>query len=396
VATVAEAQAGTSATKYLTVLRGAQLVQALIGNTLDAHLGNSNNPHNVTAAQVQLGNVQNYGIATQAEAEAGTANNRYATPLRVAQAIQALVGVRLDAHTARNDNPHNTTKAQVQLGSVQNYGIADVVAARAGTSNELYMTPAMTREAITAIALQGVTEHIDNMSNPHNVTAAQVQLGNVQNYGMSDQGNAESGGSNTLYMSPLRTRQAIVAIAYNPLQAQINDRVVTGSNASLNTLVIGNSGYLYQDGDGSITLRVAGSRYFQFQASGNYVAHNGRVIAGAGFQPSDKRLKKHIGLIDARPLWRGFDFKKWEMKDSGEHQVGPIAQELQKVAPDLVVEYDHGIKRKCKRLAVNNTGLALEMSYAAGVEIDQLHEKLVQQQNVIDSLLVRLTALESK
>lgn len=223
VATVAEAQAGTSATKYLTVLRGAQLVQALIGNTLDAHLGNSNNPHNVTAAQVQLGNVQNYGIATQAEAEAGTANNRYATPLRVAQAIQALVGVRLDAHTARNDNPHNTTKAQVQLGSVQNYGIADVVAARAGTSNELYMTPAMTREAITAIALQGVTEHIDNMSNPHNVTAAQVQLGNVQNYGLANQAEAEAGTASNRYMTPLRTAQAITALVGTTLQAHLNN-----------------------------------------------------------------------------------------------------------------------------------------------------------------------------
>lgn len=223
VATVAEAQAGTSATKYLTVLRGAQLVQALIGNALDAHVNNSNNPHNTTKAQIQLGSVENYAPATQVEAETGTANNRYMTPVRTANAIQALVGVRLDAHIARVDNPHSVTKAQVQLGSVLNYGIADVVAARAGTSNELYMTPAMTREAITAIALQGVTEHIDNMANPHNVTAAQVLLGSVQNYSVASQVEAEAGTAANRYMTPLRTAQAITSLVGTTLQGHLNN-----------------------------------------------------------------------------------------------------------------------------------------------------------------------------
>lgn len=38
-------------------------------------------------SDVGLGSVENYGIATQAEAEAGTTNNKYMTPLRVKQAI---------------------------------------------------------------------------------------------------------------------------------------------------------------------------------------------------------------------------------------------------------------------------------------------------------------------
>lgn len=60
---------------------------------LDAHLADKNNPHGVTKAQVGLGNVQNYGIATKAQAEAGTANNVYMTPLRVKEAIDALAGI---------------------------------------------------------------------------------------------------------------------------------------------------------------------------------------------------------------------------------------------------------------------------------------------------------------
>jgi len=73
---------------------------------VDAHANRRDNPHGVTKAQVGLGNVENYGIATQAEAEAGTANNKYMTPLRVAQAIAAL-------HANRRDNPHQVTAAQV-------------------------------------------------------------------------------------------------------------------------------------------------------------------------------------------------------------------------------------------------------------------------------------------
>lgn len=45
--------------------------------------------HNHTKSDVGLGSVNNYGIATQAEAEAGTSNTKYMTPLSVKQAIDA-------------------------------------------------------------------------------------------------------------------------------------------------------------------------------------------------------------------------------------------------------------------------------------------------------------------
>ncbi|MFA5527761.1 MAG: hypothetical protein WC996_04025, partial [Peptostreptococcales bacterium] len=41
----------------------------------------------LTKSDIGLGDVENYGIATQVEAEAGTSNTRYTTPLRVKQAI---------------------------------------------------------------------------------------------------------------------------------------------------------------------------------------------------------------------------------------------------------------------------------------------------------------------
>ena len=44
----------------------------------------------LTKSDVGLSNVENYGVATRAQAEAGTANNVYMTPLRVKEAILAL------------------------------------------------------------------------------------------------------------------------------------------------------------------------------------------------------------------------------------------------------------------------------------------------------------------
>lgn len=43
----------------------------------------------VSKSDVALGSVQNYGIATQSQAEAGTENNAYMTPVRVAEAIES-------------------------------------------------------------------------------------------------------------------------------------------------------------------------------------------------------------------------------------------------------------------------------------------------------------------
>lgn len=61
----------------------------------DVGLGNVDNlsaadiRSGTTKTNVGLGNVQNYGVATKAQAEAGTANNLYMTPLRTKEAILA-------------------------------------------------------------------------------------------------------------------------------------------------------------------------------------------------------------------------------------------------------------------------------------------------------------------
>lgn len=57
-----------------------------------------------------------------------------------------------------------------------------------------------------------LSDHVDNKENPHGVTAEQVGLGNVLNYGIASQADAEAGTSDELYMTPAKTKQAIDAL----------------------------------------------------------------------------------------------------------------------------------------------------------------------------------------
>jgi len=100
-----------------------------------------NRPTAHTKAQVGLGNVDNNPTASQAEAEAGAASDRFMSPLRVKQAIAAL-------HGNRTDNPHGVTKAQVGLGSVDNYPTATQAEAEAGTAANRFMTPQRVKQAL--------------------------------------------------------------------------------------------------------------------------------------------------------------------------------------------------------------------------------------------------------
>ncbi|MEC1178552.1 phage tail protein [Metasolibacillus meyeri] len=119
-----------------------------VDDTVTTHANDKNNPHAVTKAQVGLGSVENYSIATQAEAEVGTAADKYMTPLRTKQAIDK----GTTSHANDKNNPHAVTKVQVGLGSVENYSIATQAEAEAGTAVDKYMTPQRTKQAIDKLA----------------------------------------------------------------------------------------------------------------------------------------------------------------------------------------------------------------------------------------------------
>jgi hypothetical protein len=97
----------------MTPLRTKELVTQFVTTELNGHATRVDNPHGVTADQVGLGNVQNYAVASQVEAEAGTASNRYMTPLRTKQLMSIYVAAQVAAHGDLTDNPHDVTASQV-------------------------------------------------------------------------------------------------------------------------------------------------------------------------------------------------------------------------------------------------------------------------------------------
>lgn len=142
VATDTELDAGTANNRYVVVSGAFRMIKKFAIDPLTAHLEDKQNPHDVTKTQVGLGNVDNFKTATQLEAQAGTSNTVFLTALRGAELVKALVGDAFTSHVGDKNNPHATTKTQVGLGSVDNFATATVTQASAGTATNLFVTPA--------------------------------------------------------------------------------------------------------------------------------------------------------------------------------------------------------------------------------------------------------------
>lgn len=202
---------GTDNNRYITSYLLAQYSQVVLRPMIDVHAKRTDNPHGVTAAQVGLGNVPNYPVATASEASAGVATNRLITPATLLNAMQYQVPLIMSPHTTDLNNPHKVTKAQVGLGQVENFPVASVQAAVAGTDNTSYMTPYLVAQAVATGSGQGLSSHLNDFANPHRVTKAQVGLSNVQNYGIATIEMAKGGTDNTTYMTPYLVAQAMAA-----------------------------------------------------------------------------------------------------------------------------------------------------------------------------------------
>ena len=181
-ATKEQAESGTENTHYMTSLRTAQYCDAKVIPVIDAHKADNKNPHGVTKAQVGLGLVENFKVASVEEAEAGVANNRYMTPETTKIMMDALIGPALNKHILDKQNPHGVTKKQVGLEHVQDYGVATSQEAGEGTATNKYMTPSLTQVAIGALTPKAIEFHTRDFDNPHGVTKKQVGLEFVENY----------------------------------------------------------------------------------------------------------------------------------------------------------------------------------------------------------------------
>ena len=60
-------------------------------DTIQLHMEDMNNPHHLTKTDVGLGLVNNYPIATTAEAFAGTITERYITPALLREVFRGIL-----------------------------------------------------------------------------------------------------------------------------------------------------------------------------------------------------------------------------------------------------------------------------------------------------------------
>jgi hypothetical protein len=182
------------------------LEQDLIDHETDV-----SNPHNVTHAQTG---------PEGATSGTDTAKNKHVSDADYK---------RWEDHLANKSNPHEVTAAQIgapTTGDFQSH------------TNDKSNPHAVTAAQVGAPTMSAFQSHTNNKSNPHAVTAAQVGaapashthtasqvgLGNVQNYGIATQAQAQAGTANNVYMTPLRVKEAITALApLVPLQAVTSD-----------------------------------------------------------------------------------------------------------------------------------------------------------------------------
>ena len=240
-----------------------------IGSALSTHITNKNNPHNVTAAQLGLGNVDNTSDMDK--------------PVSTAQgAAIGSVEYTLVHHEENTDNPHNVTKSQVGLGNVDNTSDAD--------------KPVSTAQAASIkVAKDDITAHKNNKSNPHMVTAAQVGLGNVNNTSDANK--------------PVSTAQ----------KAALDKKIdKAGGTFSGNVAIQGNltvSGTTTTESEKQLAVKEnvivtnADKANLQTLLSGLAINKNSTATYGIMYDPADDTVKFGEGTLDAN---RKFVFKAGE------------------------------------------------------------------------------------
>ena len=168
---------------------------------------------------------------------------------------------------------------------------------------------------------------------------------------------------------------------------------------------VGDDEYFYRGGEDLIrsddNIRIGGEirqgvmdyGAYAIQTPGTIYANAGGLTAGSWTSSSDERLKQNIHPIDnalsalyringVRYSWRSEDFPERNF-DKDEH-IGIIAQELEKVFPELVIEDSQGMK-----------AVAYDKLSAVLLEAIKEQQKIIEQkEQEIEALSGRLSRIE--
>jgi hypothetical protein len=194
----------------------ANALQANAGGALDEHMSDRENPHDVTKVQVGLGNVDNYRTATDADGITGTRSDRFMTPRATRAAINAIAGTPMDTHIDDSSNPHGVTKAQVGLPNTPNYPPATYAETALMIANDRLVTPFVLKAALDRYFQ-------DNVIDEFNVTKESVGLGSVSNYPVATILDTVEGLSDEHYTTPAGVKTAILRVVGDDLNTHIDD-----------------------------------------------------------------------------------------------------------------------------------------------------------------------------
>ncbi|WP_316841112.1 tail fiber domain-containing protein [Pedobacter gandavensis] len=142
----------------------------------------------------------------------------------------------------------------------------------------------------------------------------------------------------------------------------------------------------------AISADGGANKGISFEADGSAIFAQSMTIRQNFYTPSDRRLKDHIETLSSTlqkiDQIRGVRF---EYKDQTKYAAGPkigvIAQELQKVYPEMVTQGKDGfLKVDYTQL----TGILIQAVKEQQKEIEELKTRMNQQQEQIDQILKRL------
>ena len=150
----------------------------------------------------------------------------------------------------------------------------------------------------------------------------------------------------------------------------LNGSTVTGSATQANSA---NTAFVI--GNGTFSNR---SDAFKVMANGDTTVSNNLTVSGDIVVSSDARLKANIvslGSTLAKLLL--IDGKRYKMKKNGKQKIGVLAQDIQKVFPELVTTDDK------EMLAVNYQGLVPVLINA----LKEQDDKISRLENLVEKLI---------
>ena len=164
-----------------TLNRIADILEASAAGTSASHINNKNNPHEVTKAQVQLGNVPNFAMATDSQHTDATRNDLFTNPRGVLLLVNKFAVAPLNAHINAKGNVHDMVPADIGLGNVPNWRPATPQQAIDPTNNNTFMTPYLVSLLIQKLQndprldqlIIDFNAHL-TAQNPHNITPALI------------------------------------------------------------------------------------------------------------------------------------------------------------------------------------------------------------------------------